>query len=147
MLDVSDGIASDLDAHLRAQRRAAEVQLADLPLDEGVAEVARDLGLDPLELAAAAGEDYELLFTAPAERQRARSSGPRRAAGSAVTLDRPHPHGSRGSANDAVRLLDEAGRPRRLRGWDHFSRAGAAPGLSWTSLTISAVATRWGSTV
>jgi hypothetical protein len=27
---------------------------------------------------------------------------------------------------EPVRLLDEAGRPRRLRGWDHLSRETAA---------------------
>ena len=68
MIDVSDGIASDATRICERSGVAAEVRLADLPVDEGVAEVARDHGLDPLELAATAGEDYELLFTAARRR-------------------------------------------------------------------------------
>ena len=81
MIDVSDGVASDARAHLRASGVAARDRLADLPLEEGVADVARDLGLDPLELAATAGEDYELLFAAPrATRARTSSGGRQRPA-------------------------------------------------------------------
>jgi thiamine-monophosphate kinase len=126
MLDVSDGIASDVARVCERSGVAAEVHLADLPLEEGVADIARDLGLDPVDLAASSGEDYELLFAAPpsARDEVERAAG---AAGSEVSwigrvVEAP------GSDEDTVRLLDEAGRSRRLRGWDHFSRAGAAPG-------------------
>ena len=126
MLDVSDGIASDTARICERSGVTAEVRLADLPVEEGVAEVARDHGLDPLELAATAGEDYELLFTAPpaagAEIERAAT-----AAGAAVTwIGRVLPGGE--ETGDPVRLLDADGRPCRLRGWDHFSPADAAPG-------------------
>jgi len=68
MIDLSDGIATDA-AHLgRASEVSLRVALAALPLAEGVAEVARALGLDASELAASGGEDYELCFCAPAER-------------------------------------------------------------------------------
>ncbi len=127
MLDVSDGIASDVARICECSGVSAEVRLADLPLEEGVAEIAQDLGLDPLELAAAAGDDYELLFAAPPgvkdEIERAAA-----AAGSAVSWIGRILEAAERTDDDAVRLLDEAGRSRRLRGWDHFSRAGAAPG-------------------
>jgi thiamine-monophosphate kinase len=60
LIDLSDGLATD-GRHL-ARRSAArlELTLADLPLAPGVAEVAAELGRDPAELAATAGEDYEL---------------------------------------------------------------------------------------
>jgi thiamine-monophosphate kinase len=68
MIDVSDGLAADA-GHLAA---ASEVSLriaADsLPLAEGVSEVAAAAGLDPLQLAASGGEDYELLAALPPER-------------------------------------------------------------------------------
>jgi thiamine-monophosphate kinase len=127
MLDVSDGVASDVARICEQSGVSAEVRLADLPLEEGVADVAHDLGLDPLELAATAGEDYELLFAAPPD---ARDDVERAAAaaGTEVTWIGRVLEAAEGSDAEAVRLLDEAGRSRRLRGWDHFARAGAAPG-------------------
>lgn len=127
MLDVSDGVASDVARICEQSGVSAEVRLADLPLEEGVADVAHDLGLDPLELAATAGEDYELLFAAPPD---ARDDVERAAAaaGAEVTWIGRVLEAAEGSDAAAVRLLDEAGRSRRLRGWDHFARAGAAPG-------------------
>jgi thiamine-monophosphate kinase len=42
------------------------LDLAALPLAEGVAEVARQLDADPASFAASAGEDYELCVCLPA---------------------------------------------------------------------------------
>jgi thiamine-monophosphate kinase len=47
-----------------------ELDLAALPVAEGVAEVAGQLGTDPATFAATAGEDYELCACVP-ERARA----------------------------------------------------------------------------
>ena len=120
MLDVSDGIASDLERLSEQSGVGLEVTLSDLPLEEGVAEVAAAVGIDPVELAATAGEDYELLLAAAAEasEQIERAA---EAAGSSVTWI-----GRVLAPGEPVRLLDEAGRPRRLSGWDHLSRATAA---------------------
>jgi thiamine-monophosphate kinase len=124
MIDVSDGIASDAARICERSGVAAEVQLADLPVEEGVAEVARDHGLDPLELAAAGGEDYELLFTAPTGRREdiERAAGATDIAVSWIGRILPGP----ADAEEAVRLLDASGRRRRLRGWDHLSPANVA---------------------
>ncbi len=65
MIDVSDGLAGDA-GHIAAASEALLVIDADaLPIAPGVAAVAAASGLDPLELAASGGEDYELLAALP----------------------------------------------------------------------------------
>ena len=63
-IDVSDGLAQDLGHVARASGVGARVELERLPLARGLAGAAARLRVDPLELALAGGEDYELLFTA-----------------------------------------------------------------------------------
>jgi thiamine-monophosphate kinase len=66
MIDLSDGLGGDA-CHLAAASGVALVIEAEaLPLAAGVAEAAAAAGRDPLELAVAGGEDYELLATIPA---------------------------------------------------------------------------------
>jgi thiamine-monophosphate kinase len=123
MIDVSDGIASDA---LRLCERSGvgiDVRLDSLPADEGVSEVAIAAGIDPVEIVAAAGEDYELLFTAPADRRDALARAAA-ACGSPVTwIGRVR--GPAVEGEERLRLLDESARPRRLAGWDHL-RTGRA---------------------
>ncbi len=63
MIDVSDGLSSDL-AHLcRESRVGADVEATRIPMDDALVRLAPELQLDPLALALDGGEDFELLFT------------------------------------------------------------------------------------
>ncbi len=63
MMDISDGIASDLRHILKASRAGAEIFTKEIPLSEELRQVCASHGWDALELALTGGEDYELLFT------------------------------------------------------------------------------------
>lgn len=63
MIDISDGLASDLRQICRESRVTARVSQGRLPLHPSAALVGRLLGQDPLVYALEGGEDYELLFT------------------------------------------------------------------------------------
>ena len=63
MIDVSDGLASELH-HICSQSGVGAVVFEEnLPIDEETALTASELSISPLTAAANGGEDYELLFT------------------------------------------------------------------------------------
>ncbi|MEE8581630.1 MAG: thiamine-phosphate kinase [Myxococcota bacterium] len=62
-IDLSDGLLCDLAQVLRASQLGAEIEEARLPRPRGFAAACARLDLDPADLLASGGEDYELLFT------------------------------------------------------------------------------------
>src|SRR5215213_7243096 len=63
MIDLSDGLSSDLNHLCTASDVGALLDASLLPIDERVTELCGRRALDPLELALHGGEDFELLFT------------------------------------------------------------------------------------
>jgi thiamine-monophosphate kinase len=61
-LDLSDGLSTDLAHLLEGTGLGARVDAAALPRPRGFDRACRRLGVDPLRLLCAGGEDYELLF-------------------------------------------------------------------------------------
>ena len=67
MIDVSDGLLSDLEKLTSEHGLGGEVSLGDLPLSPGFLSLSRRFSEDVYRLAVSGGEDYELLFTSSAE--------------------------------------------------------------------------------
>jgi thiamine-monophosphate kinase len=65
MIDISDGLGADLTHICNRSRVSAEIRADDLPIHPKVLETANQLKLDPMTLALAGGEDFQLLFSVP----------------------------------------------------------------------------------
>ena len=119
MIDVSDGFGADLGHVVTASSQqgaavGALVEADSLPFGAGLVEAADVLGVDPLDLAVAGGDDYALIATVPLsalERVLAETGATvvgEIVAGAGVTL----------RYGDG-RSVDITG-----RGWDHFPSSG-----------------------
>jgi thiamine-monophosphate kinase len=117
MIDLSDGLASDA-AHVgRMSAAVLEVDLQRLPLDAGVSTVADALEVPAWQLAAGAGEDYELCVCVPPYR-RARAEEALRAAGGPGITWVGRVLAPTSQTPPGVLLLQD-GQARRLEGFEH----------------------------
>jgi thiamine-monophosphate kinase len=67
MIDLSDGLASDLGHLCRESGVSARIRENQVPVDPAASAIAQYLGKDPMALALQGGEDFELLFTSSSE--------------------------------------------------------------------------------
>jgi len=113
MIDISDGLSSDLNHLCVESGVGALIDASLIPIDPIVTELSGRRALDPLMLALHGGEDFELLFTVKPENI---SKLPTRVDG--VSLTRI---GEVKEAADGVRVM-EGSRTWELEpgGWQHF---------------------------
>jgi thiamine-monophosphate kinase len=117
MMDLSDGLATDLSHICRESGVGARVALGRLPVDPAAREVAGALGADALTWATSGGEDFELLLTCERASVDALRDGLRRATGTALTVV-----GEIGAVETGVAFLDAAGEPVTVApGYEHLS--------------------------
>ena len=67
MIDISDGLASDLLHICKSSDTGCRIHSNKIPVDQETFKVADEFRIDPLTAALNGGEDYELLFTLPLE--------------------------------------------------------------------------------
>ncbi len=112
MMDLSDGLSTDLSRMCRASRVDAEIHAAALPLFRE----SRKWSCNPAELALHGGEDFELLFAVPHSR--------------GALLEKTYPVsfpkitriGKMARGDGTVWILDSGNKRQRLseHGYDHF---------------------------
>lgn len=113
MIDISDGLSSDLNHLCDESKVGALVDASSIPIDKLVTEICGRRALDPLMLALHGGEDFELLFTVNPENL---SKLPKRVDGIPITRI-----GEIKEASHGVQIA-EGSKVWKLEpgGWEHF---------------------------
>jgi thiamine-monophosphate kinase len=117
MIDISDGLSSDLNHLCDESKVGALVDASSIPIDKLVTEICGRRALDPLMLALHGGEDFELLFTVkPANAAKL----PKRVDGIPITrigeITEPS-HGVQIAEGTKIWKLEPGG-------WEHFKSEG-----------------------
>lgn len=117
MIDISDGLATDLKRLCAASGVGARVELERLPCSSPLKAIAPARGLEPALVALTGGEDYELLFTVPSDRSEELKG----------ELSKPGPLitciGTITPPDKGVVVVEPGGRERPMseKGFNHFS--------------------------
>ena len=111
MIDISDGLSSELMHICHQSRTGCRIYEERLPLDYETAAMAEELNLNVSTCALNGGEDYELLFTVPLTQNDAVSS-----------VKDVHVIGYVTEADKGLALITRDGREHQLKaqGWNHL---------------------------
>jgi thiamine-monophosphate kinase len=114
MMDVSDGLLLDLERLAASSKVKISIDIATIPL-AGILMRLRT-STDVFRLALTAGDDYELIFTAPPGKKKAVAAAARKAGVPVSCIGKV-------SKGEGVEVLDLTGRPMAFTkaGYEHFS--------------------------
>ncbi|MDP6124674.1 MAG: thiamine-phosphate kinase, partial [Candidatus Latescibacteria bacterium] len=116
MMDVSDGIASDLEHICHQSGVGAVVDVEKLPIPPCVSRVAELSGEDPISWALAHGEDYVLLLTLPSHRLGDISERLEKETGCELSVI------GEVTAQEGLSFIQDGQTQSITGGWDHFDR-------------------------
>jgi thiamine-monophosphate kinase len=113
MIDISDGLASEIMHLCKASNVGCRVYDEKLPIDGKTSMTAIEFNLDPVTCALNGGEDYELLFTVKQDDFDKIKGNPHMTVIGHVT-----------DQTDGMYYVDKNGAVIELRaqGWDHFKK-------------------------
>ncbi|MBN2440964.1 MAG: thiamine-phosphate kinase [Spirochaetales bacterium] len=111
MIDVSDGLGSEVTHICNRSNTGAEIIMEDIPLSATTIASAQILNADPYEFALYGGEDFELVFTLPEK-----SLGELRSVFSDFTLV-----GKITPKEKGIHIIKNGEKTPVLKGYDHFS--------------------------
>jgi len=117
LIDISDGLATEVLHICKASNVGCRIDASRIPIDPETLKLAAEMNLDPYQLALYGGEDYELLFTCPAEWHERVSAIPDI---TIIGYTLPDP--------ETCVLVDDnlQQHPLSAMGWDSFGGTGAA---------------------
>lgn len=121
MIDISDGLSSDLTRICEASGVGAKVYASQIPLLPAAESVAKLLKKNPLDFALYGGEDYKLLFTASPQKVDDIIKLLKKELGIKVTIV-----GEIKDKDEGIKLEDSKGKAIYLqaKGYNHFSKTG-----------------------
>ncbi|MBS3817349.1 MAG: thiamine-phosphate kinase [Candidatus Thermoplasmatota archaeon] len=109
MIDVSDGLASEVTHIADESGLGAEIEKDKIPISKETTRTGETLNKDPLQWALSGGEDFELVFTIPEERL--------------DEIEEIEPIVVGKMTEEGRYLIDPDGKKERLQGgYDHFDR-------------------------